>query len=73
MFAKEGRRGPALAAVVLCLAGYGASLVRFLLVQYPAVDPSAAEILIPAAVGLIPAFLLGAGIKHSPGPARVST
>ena len=65
VFAKRGRRLPALIAVGVCLAGYGAGLVQLLFATYPAVDPSAAEMVIPAAVGLIPAVLLGAGLMRS--------
>jgi hypothetical protein len=68
VFAKRGRRAPALAAVSLCLAGYAACLVKLLFVTYPAVDPSAPEILIPATVGLIPVVLLGAGLMRSAPP-----
>src|SRR5579863_3183920 len=73
MSAKTGNTGAALAAMVLCVAGYGASLVGFLLVQHPAVDPSSADVLVPAAVGLIPVFLLGVGIMRSIRPLRAST
>jgi hypothetical protein len=80
VLAARGRRLPAMVAVALCVAAYALCLVRVLAASSPGVDPSASDILIPAAIGLLPPVLLTAGLLRphlstsgaSPGDGRRS-
>ncbi len=62
VLAARGRRVAAMVAVALCVLAYAVCLVRVLAASSPGVNPSASDILVPAAIGLLPPTLLTAGL-----------
>jgi hypothetical protein len=61
----RGKRAAAVLAIILCLLAYAVCAVRLLAVSSQGVDPSASDVLVPAAVGLIAPALLAAGLVRA--------